>query len=71
LSLAQETPPVRFIRKCRPEKNRITQFCHVEEIKTKITISSLNLELSSGLTAALDLVDNYDLMFEYLTLNDR
>ena len=70
LPLVSATPPVRFIRKSRLEKNRNTHCCHVEENKTKITISSLNLELKSGLVAALDPVDNFDLMFEYLTLND-
>jgi hypothetical protein len=70
LPLVQATPPVKFIRKSRPEENRIAHCCQVEEIKAKTTISSPNLELTSELTANVDPVDNFDLMFEYLTLND-
>jgi hypothetical protein len=69
-ALVQATPPVRYIRKSRPEKSRIAHCCHVVETKAKITISSPNLELASGLTAGIDPVDNFDLVFEYLTLND-
>jgi hypothetical protein len=69
-ALVQTTPPVRYIRKSRPEKSRMAHCCQVEETKAKITLSSPNLELALGLTPGIDPVDNFDLIFEYLTLND-
>jgi hypothetical protein len=82
LHTVQLTPPVKFIRNNRPDRRAYQQSyekcCQAEETKSKITISSLNLEVTSKVSASslsavrtfCEIAENYDLMFEYLTLND-